>query len=577
MPQPNPLRDAALFYASLGWPVFPVEAGGKKPLTFHGCLDATTDTTQIKAWWLEHKNANVGIATGNGLVVVDVDHSEIPEGLDVPESVKVKTGKGFHYYYSYPKSFGYMKGGVNVSLPGIDIRGDGGYVVAPPSVHPNGSTYQWELEPSEPLTLASAPSWVTNRVEQKNREDALAVTEDDKDEAAWRPARQGERDARAVALAARLVKTGMRIQKDIARALLAWNEKNDPPVGKGEDDPEPYAWAMQKAHQALNLAAGNGGKKIEPVRIGELRDMDVSRNWIVEGGVLTEHSKTIVYGEPGTGKTFLGLQLAHAISSGTPFLDYFNVPTPKKVLYLSGENQFDDLKTRIENYDNEFHFHDDVFIYSTFELNFVHDEAVNRLRECIEENKIDVVIIDPLYIFAMVDEAKLLDVVSIEIALNKLIEDLQVSLVLLHHPTKDSYNMRGDEIDKGMNALRGAGWAMWAETIIRVDGTGEEQRSITFQKVRSGKTGTKYLMTWSENQVFRCLPPEVGDDAVLKFLEMNPDSKLPAIREACKDIKGCSNIDRNIERLISKRKVRGNKQKGYSILTHNSGNEKNRS
>lgn len=576
MPRENIFRDAALAYARRGWPVFPVEPGGKKPLTFHGCLDATTDEWQIKSWWLEHKDANVGIATGNGLVVVDVDHAEIPVGLEVPESAKVKTGKGFHYYYQYPKSFGHLKGGVNVNLPGIDIRADGGYVVAPPSIHPNGLTYEWQSPPEAWESLTISPSWVTNRVDQKHRTDALAATEDDRDEAAWAPARQGERDQRAVALAGRLVKTGMRIQKDIARALLAWNERNDPPVGKLEGDPEPYAWAMQKAFQALNLAAGNGGKEIEAVTVDELLGMDVTRNWIVEDGVLTEHSKTIVYGEPGTGKTFFGLQLAHSISSGTPFLGYFKVPEPKKVLYLSGENQFDDLKGRIETYNNEFRFDGNVLLYSTFELNFAHDEAINRLREFIEKNKVDVVIIDPLYIFAMVDESKLLDVVNIEIGLNKLIEDLQVSLVLLHHPTKDSFNYRGDEVDKGMNALRGAGWAMWAETIIRMDGTGDEQRSITFQKVRSGKTGTKYLLNWSENQVFTCLPPETGDDAVLKWVEEHPGGSMADCRNDLEGVKGCSNIERNFERLISKRKVKGNKRTGY-FLSSSSRNEENRS
>ena len=68
----NPMLHAALWYAELGYPVFPCAPGRKTPLTEHGLLEATTDAEQVTAWWTQHPDANVAIRT-DGLVVIDID------------------------------------------------------------------------------------------------------------------------------------------------------------------------------------------------------------------------------------------------------------------------------------------------------------------------------------------------------------------------------------------------------------------------------------------------------------------------------------------------------------------------
>lgn len=131
---------AALGYAARGRPVFPCRTGGKEPLTPRGHLDATTDPRRIIAWWNRWPDANIGVPTGerSGLLAVDVDQ---PAGLDalerergrLPATRTHSTGSGgTHYLYRYPDG-PEIRNSAGKLAPGLDVRGEGGYVIVPPS------------------------------------------------------------------------------------------------------------------------------------------------------------------------------------------------------------------------------------------------------------------------------------------------------------------------------------------------------------------------------------------------------------------------------------------------------------
>ncbi len=153
VPSANPLLEAALAYADQGFAVFPLKPRDKRPATPNGLKDASTDPVQIAAWWRAMPDANIGILAGGGLVVVDVD-AITPENeawvAALPPTFTVRTGRGFHFYY---RGEGRNTAG---RIPGIDTRGGGaGYVVAPPSVHPDGHRYQVEIDaPLAPVPAA---------------------------------------------------------------------------------------------------------------------------------------------------------------------------------------------------------------------------------------------------------------------------------------------------------------------------------------------------------------------------------------------------------------------------------------
>ena len=158
--QRNPLLAAALDYAGRGWPVFPLRPASKVPegsLAPHGLNDASCDPSVITGWWRAAPAANVGLRTGVGVDVVDLDGPEGRAALETrcPElfaaGAAVATGRGLHLYFA--ASGLASRAGV---LPGVDVRGTGGYVVAPPSAHPGGQRYRF-VDPATGATLAQLP------------------------------------------------------------------------------------------------------------------------------------------------------------------------------------------------------------------------------------------------------------------------------------------------------------------------------------------------------------------------------------------------------------------------------------
>jgi len=162
--RPPRLLDAAVQYAEWGWPVFPLKPRSKQPATRHGFHDATTDPIRIAAWWTTHPDCNIGLPTGHAFDVIDID---APDGMhsylsiinkedqrtgrgQIPECHgQVATSSGGMHLYIKPTGKGNSAG----IRPGIDYRGIGGYVVAPPStLGPRGRSWSWTVKPSPVVT-----------------------------------------------------------------------------------------------------------------------------------------------------------------------------------------------------------------------------------------------------------------------------------------------------------------------------------------------------------------------------------------------------------------------------------------
>lgn len=150
--QPD-MGRAALWYARrFNWTIFPLRPGTKEPFYGLGVYQATADLDQIHDWWQRWPRANVGLhCGGSNILGLDADeykNSYTGTGLTPAEKETVTslTGKGgAHLLYAMP--IGVRLGNATGKLPaGIDIRGWGGYIVLPPSLHPNGRRYAWELD-----------------------------------------------------------------------------------------------------------------------------------------------------------------------------------------------------------------------------------------------------------------------------------------------------------------------------------------------------------------------------------------------------------------------------------------------
>jgi hypothetical protein len=160
------MLEAALQYTQeLGWEVFPLTSGSKIPLRgSHGVKDATDDAEQVRKWWTEMPDCNIGIATGrgSGILVLDLDGLQAKEsvlqygGGKIPFTPLAQTPGGFHVFFHHPET---TVGNKVRMFPGLDLRSDSGYVVGAPSELDSGGTYSWVTTPHD-TTLAALPEWV---------------------------------------------------------------------------------------------------------------------------------------------------------------------------------------------------------------------------------------------------------------------------------------------------------------------------------------------------------------------------------------------------------------------------------
>jgi hypothetical protein len=203
----TPLGQAALKLAGKGFAVFPLLPRTKTPYsddkffkTVGGFKCATRDQSLIEFWWSRQPEANIGLATGSvsGVWVLDVDgdagrealaaleeqHGQLPPTVEVVTPGKIDkdgrhTGKGRHLYFAYPLGRDIRN---TQDHPDLHVRGNGGYVLLPPSMHPDGTgTYAWSVDSAD--TFAEAPEWLTELITNKGVGNAGAAARSPE---AWR-------------------------------------------------------------------------------------------------------------------------------------------------------------------------------------------------------------------------------------------------------------------------------------------------------------------------------------------------------------------------------------------------------
>lgn len=253
------LASAAMELAQdIGWPVFPCRPRDKTPLIARaaggsGCLDATTHAEQVGLWWVHSPAANIGVATGGrmGLCVIDVDGPQGEESLasfgPIPATVEAVTRKGRHLYFR--AVFGDAINSVGLLGPQVDTRGEGGYIIAPPSLHPSGFRYAWRANHSPTdLPLAELPATVRKAMNRAAEIKSARVASRLNDVRGDRSdlmrlrrwleevpsgLRAGEgRNAMAFRIAARALET--LCLNDAQRLVHAWNSGNVQPLDQHE-------------------------------------------------------------------------------------------------------------------------------------------------------------------------------------------------------------------------------------------------------------------------------------------------------------------------------------------------------
>jgi hypothetical protein len=321
--------------AARGWRLFPVEAHGKKPLVKQWEKFATNDLAKLTAWAAQFPKRNWGVATGtgSGLAIVDIDGPEgrasladlERQGLSLPATLTVTTGRadgGEHRYYKMPHGVDIRNDQSGKIGAHIDVRGTGGFVVCPPSIHASGKKYRF-VDSDAPI--ADFPTWADERLTSR----PSVTTAQTSPQAVGK----GERTKRLVSLAGTLQKR-MADAATIEAALLAENAaKCDPPLPRAKvisiarDIPNryPVSQSVAPVTPALPLmtreeASRITGELIDQCRVwirrfvvlGDPEIMIIAcwllHTWAFDAAVVTPYIH-VHSAEKGSGKTILLLVL----------------------------------------------------------------------------------------------------------------------------------------------------------------------------------------------------------------------------------------------------------------------------
>lgn len=222
------MKECALAYLKAGFSIVP--ANGKIPSKNWKVYQNQKPTVEeIECWWTENPRANIAVITGkiSGIIVVDIDG--VDTNLELPPTLTSSSSPGhFHYFYCHPGVP--IKSSTSEADVGVDIRGDGGVIILPPSVHFNSGKepdglYQWLSEPSK-TEISSCPSWLLTSYAKNKKEIRDLV----------RGVNQGSRNSNAtIFIGSMLAHYPESDWESICWPIItAWNDKNNPPLPEKE-------------------------------------------------------------------------------------------------------------------------------------------------------------------------------------------------------------------------------------------------------------------------------------------------------------------------------------------------------
>jgi hypothetical protein len=335
--------DYAKNYVSKGLSVIPVKPRGKNPIIeWLPYQKRRPSMEEIEIWWRENPDANIAIVTGgiSGLAVVDLDSEKaiaFAKDNHFPKTPAVKTGKGYHLYYAYKEGVGNFQR--RADLPDIDLRGEGGYVVAPPSVHASGCRYEWITGKGfDDLTLAALPEIVL----AKSAADKTPIKE------LYHGVPEGQRNEALARIVGSLVSDGLTHDQCLSFAH-AWNKQNIPPLPDREV--VTTVLSIYNKHQRESTAVIVAPQPEDILscvnNIDSLERTTKETDWLVYG-LFPRKAVSIIAGAQKEGKTWIALEIATALSCGRDVFGLYPSKT-SKVLFIEGDIPNNLIQWRLKN------------------------------------------------------------------------------------------------------------------------------------------------------------------------------------------------------------------------------------
>jgi len=463
------LLDYALYYLNIGWTVIPIH--GKKPIFDQWQKEVSTED-KIRAWFgSKNSDYNIGIVTGksSGIVVIDVDNDEGMQHLKQyigtkPMAIVNTGGGGHHYYFKAPRED--VPNKVRM-LPGVDVRGESGMVVVPPSIHASGKQYTWAEGSVDLQNLPEMPRALLQLVTADSHKPLTGAD--------WQTeVTEGNRDAEMTRRAGKLFRAGMPAE-EIVDILNSWNASHCTPPLPLSQIKKIVASIAKRQVPEPELVSGQTPEEYFKVYNFEdtLKKYGLQETTWSIFGWLPEATCGLVVAPPANYKTWLLLDLAVSMATGKPFLGKYRVEKPGAVLLVQQEDPFPMLFSRIGVIMNigEPTERGDEFIvpkapsfppiywHTDKLLNFDNPKSVEGLRNAISTIRPKLIIIDPLY-STISSKDYMAEGAQSMLALKQIRDEFGCSFMIAHHTVKrgDAEGREGLWGSQFLNAWLESGW-----------------------------------------------------------------------------------------------------------------------
>jgi hypothetical protein len=482
--------NIACEYVDSGWSVLPVKPEEKRPYMTNWLQYTRTRANKqtVINWFNSLTGAGIGVVTGkvSNMVVLDIE-SDCPYPIEdilkrYPTQMYSRTGSGgYHLFYQYPTNVPRVANRVGI-FERADLRADGGFIVLPPTIHPSGGRYEWLSRGP----LGAFPMVLLDMRSQPKVQNDGWITE------ALRGVSEGGRNDACARLAGYFFKKG--INADIVESLLLeWNERNDPPMPVHEV--RTTIKSIERSHagaptQFTTLQYEDDSASTANDTTQQDSTFDVMRmtdyvkgyggggvSWLVEDW-LPDKSITFLISPPESYKTWLLLDLAVSVSSGTPFLGSFPVNNVGPTLIIQQEDSHTGLTDRLAliveqklgmnaNVDgDEWQVPSmpdlPIYVHPSRKLRFDDRKVLEELEKQIEVIKPKVIMIDPLYSTTGSADNYMADLANKMMVLKTWRDKYGCSFLISHHSKKnldpDSTAREDSWGSQFLNAFLEAGW-----------------------------------------------------------------------------------------------------------------------
>lgn len=555
----------ALRYREQGFSVIPIRKGDKKSLiSWKEFQERKASEEEIRPWFTKWPDANIGIITGkvSGIIVVDVEKGGRTDNLS-PTLTAETGGGGFHFYYQYP---GEEVPNATRIREKTDIRGDGGYVVAPPSLHKSGNYYQWaESQSPENTSLAKLPKWILSKQRgQKPKKENL-----NKEKVCI-----GTRNDTATSVAGRLLRHfPVEEWEDFCwMQLQAWNlHKASPPLE--EKELRTIFDSVAKKERARK-ADPDAEKPIEleTISIDKLLEKEYPESeWIVEKLIPSE-SITVLAGAPGHYKTWIALELALSVASGRLAFGKFKT-IQGGVLIVNEEDSGRLIQKRLKSLGEKSGLPISLLIQKGIKVD--QEKYLKPLLEIAQDSGVKLVIFDSFTRIHTKKENEASEMAEVLADLKKFNQE-GIAVLFTHHLRKQSKFTSNDPSQR----LRGS-----SDILAAVDCSlfVERRKSdpilkISQEKLRTEKELVPFGLCFEENkdrisieyqgEIQLKTKLENVKEGILKLLGKGEEKDIKEIEKELKSIAGKRTITKAREELEKGDKINSKKERyGKKVYT----------